>query len=118
MRSTNTLRLHDEVSRPTMGILQIKNLQNDRCYLAAAQDLKTAANNHRFRLDLGMHECKELQEEYAATGLELFTLDPLDTLPYDESDPMKTDYTAELDALLELWKKKLTVQGISLYHKG
>ncbi|MDY4609306.1 MAG: GIY-YIG nuclease family protein [Sphaerochaetaceae bacterium] len=117
MTDRKSLRQQYGATRPTMGILQIRNLQNDRCYLVAAPDLKAAANSHRFRLDLGMHECKELQKEYAATGLELFTLDTLDILPYDEADPSKTDYSTELDALLALWEEKLTRQGVSLYRR-
>ncbi len=117
MIDKKALRQQYEERRPDMGILQIRNLQNDRCYLVAAPDLKAAANSHRFRLDLGMHECAELQQEYATTGLELFTLDPLDILPYDEAEPSKTDYAPELEALLKLWEDKLTASDVKLYRR-
>lgn len=117
MVDKKTLCQQYQTIRPDMGILCIRNLQNDRCYLIATPDLKAAANSHRFRLDLGMHECAELQAEYAETGLELFTLEPVATLPYDIENPGKTDYTAELEDLLEFWEEKLTEAGIQLYHR-
>jgi hypothetical protein len=110
------LKQQYESTRPEMGILRIRNLQNDRCYLAAALDTRAAANINRFRLDLGMHECKELQDEYASIGLELFMIDVIDTLPYGD-DPLKTDYSAELDALLKLWQERLESEGIVLYRR-
>ena len=32
----------------------------------------------RFQLDLGMHPCRELQEDYTKTGLEVFRFDTIE----------------------------------------
>ena len=42
----------------------------------------------RFNLDLGMHPCKSLQEDYANTGLEVFRFDTLEIT----SDSFRLEY--------------------------
>ena len=47
----------------------------------------------RFKLDLGMHPCKALQDDYARTGLEVFRFDTI-KLTDDPSalDEIKGDF--------------------------
>ena len=61
--------------KPIRGIIIIRNLKTDRIYLKKTEDAVRSYKDERFRLDLSMHESKELQKEYTALGLELFTIE-------------------------------------------
>ncbi len=54
------------------GIVAIRNLKTDRCYLFYADNIQEENTKQRFALDLGMHECASLQKDYTETGLEVF----------------------------------------------
>ena len=56
-------------------------------------------------LDLGLHKCQELQEDYKTTGLELFVIDLVKNA--NEED--------DLDALLSETITEFTAKGITLY---
>lgn len=71
------------------GIVALRNLKTDRVYLFFSQDVKKDCVDMRFKLDLGMHPCRSLQEDYTRTGLEVFRFDLL----------KETDDPAELDVL-------------------
>lgn len=90
---------------PIRGIIAIRNLKTGRTLLEKTEDAIASFKEERFNLDLAMHPSKELQEEYASLGLELFTID-LDTQASNEEN---------LDALLEKRKKEYMEKGISLY---
>ncbi len=60
------------------GIVALRNLKTDQVYLFYSEDIKNDCIKQRFNLDLGMHPCKELQEDYANTGLEVFRFDTLE----------------------------------------
>ncbi len=57
------------------AIVAIRNLKTDKVYLFYSEDVKNDCIKARFNLDLGMHECKSLQEDYTKTGLEVFRFD-------------------------------------------
>jgi len=57
------------------GVYRIYNLKTDKTYLKAAEDMAKAEAEDRFKLDLGMHSNRALQEDYSATGLELFVFE-------------------------------------------
>lgn len=99
--------IEDIFSRPlpVRGVIAIRNLRTGRTYLEKTEDAVKAFSSERFSLDLAMHPCTELQEEYASLGLELFTIE-LDTEADDGDD---------LDALLEKRRRQLEAEGISLY---
>lgn len=60
------------------GIVAIRNLKTDKVYLFYSSDVKGDCVKNRFKLDLGMHECRSLQEDYTNTGLEVFRFDVLE----------------------------------------
>ena len=60
------------------GIVVLRNLKTDRCFLFYADDIQKANTEMRFQLDLGMHPCKSLQEDYTNTGLEVFRFDTVE----------------------------------------
>ena len=87
------------------GIVGIRNLKSDEMYLYPSEDAVSSYGKERFRLDLGMHQSKELQEAYSTLGLELFMF---------EID-MEADEGSDLSALLEERKRYWTEKGRRLY---
>ncbi len=83
------------------GVYKITNLKTDDTYLAFSEDIPKAISESRFALDLGMHECKSLQEDYAKTGLELFVFETVEK-------------TEDQNSLEEI-RKEYIAKGISLY---
>ncbi|MCR4675798.1 MAG: hypothetical protein K5634_01040 [Sphaerochaetaceae bacterium] len=69
------------------GIVEIRNLKNDRCYLFYADDMQDEIVKQRFNLDLGIHPCEELQRDYTQTGLEVFRFDAVE----ETSDPSRLE---------------------------
>ncbi len=94
-------------SRPdaVKGIIAIRNLRTGSVYLKETEDAVRSFRDERFRLDLSMHECAELQAEYSSLGLELFTID-LDAEAGDGED---------LGDLLERRKEHYRESGVRIY---
>ncbi|MCR5760770.1 MAG: hypothetical protein K6F82_02040 [Sphaerochaetaceae bacterium] len=67
------------------AIVEIRNLKTDRCYLFYAEDAQSEIVSQRFNLDLGIHPCSELQNDYTKTGLEVFRFDIVE----ETSDPSR-----------------------------
>ncbi len=93
------------ISQPQAGILCIRNLTTDRCLLVSSSDMESDAVRQRFDLDLGMHQCPALQDDYASIGLELFMIDPIATLQADD----------DLQNLYRTTRHSLAEQGIQFY---
>ena len=60
------------------GVVALRNLKTDKVYLFYSEDIRKDCAAMRFNLDLGMHPCRSLQEDYALTGLEVFRFDTLE----------------------------------------
>ena len=60
------------------GVVCLRNLKTDRVYLFLADDIEKENAKVRFQLDLGMHPCDDLQEDYTNTGLEVFRFDTVE----------------------------------------
>lgn len=87
------------------GIVKITNLKTDEVYLIKSDDCVKSYKDERFKLDLGMHPCKTLQDAYTTLGLELFLM---------EID-MEANADADLDNLLEERKSYYINNGNKLY---
>lgn len=99
--------INDVFSRPDKirGVIIIRNLKSGKAYLKTTEDAVKSFSDERFHLDLSMHECKKLQEEYTSLGLELFTIE-LDTEAGPDDD---------LQSLLEKRKNEYRNNGVTLY---
>lgn len=86
-------------------LFQIRNLQDDSSYFGISDDTEGFAAAERFKLDLGMHQCAQLQEAYSKIGLELFVIEEL-----KESDDKE-----ELARLREELASTLTAKGITVF---
>ncbi len=60
------------------GVVALRNLKTDKVYLFFSHDIKKDCVDMRFKLDLGMHPCRALQEDYTKTGLEVFRFDTVE----------------------------------------
>ena len=87
------------------AIVIIKNLKTDEIYLYKTDDEVTSYSKERFKLDLGMHPVKSLQDAYSSLGLELFTFE-IDKEAKEEEN---------LDDLLEERKKYWMEKGSRFY---
>lgn len=87
------------------GIVKITNMITGRVYLTTSRDTWKTYQDLRFRLDMGMHPCAALQDDYETTGLELFNI---------ETDVL-ADEDQSLPKLLEERKAYYREQGTVLY---
>jgi len=54
------------------AIIALKNLISGKVYFFKSKLPENDIINERFKLDLKLHSCKKLQEDYEKTGLEAF----------------------------------------------
>lgn len=95
---------YKQTPRP-MGILQIRNLADERVWLSASPNLPGAFNRHRFQLQAGNHPNAHLQADWNQLGEEGFAFEILDELTAT-GEPGR-NYRDELAALEEMWLEKL-----------
>lgn len=77
------------------GIIRIENMLSGKIYLVKSSDVVKDYSRLRFALDMGDFENEEVQNDYTATGLELFDIS-LDQEAKEDDD---------LEALLNNRKK-------------
>ncbi|MDD4781206.1 MAG: GIY-YIG nuclease family protein [Tissierellia bacterium] len=100
--------------KPDMGIFIVKSNINDKCYIEGTQDLKSTINSTKFKLNLGNHPNKELQQHWKEYGESSFIIEVLEELKYDK-DESKVDYSEELNILKMIWDEKLSKNGLKFY---
>jgi len=98
-----------------MGIVQVKNLRNNRVYLTASANTAGTINSIRFQLKMGNFlPSAELAKDWKEQGEEYFVVEVLDVLkPVD--DPAY-DYRDDLKALETMWLDRLKPFGDRGYH--
>jgi len=101
-------RKYKETEIP-MGVYVIKNLINGNIFIGKNKNIQGRINRHKFELEHGFDEIKELQEDYNQHGLQNFSFEILDRLELKE-DPAY-DYKEDLIVLEELWLEKLQPFG-------
>ncbi len=100
---------------PPMGVYQIKNLVNGKIFIGSSKNIPGRINRHKFALQFGSEEIKELLIDYKEYGEKNFSFDILDQLkPKDEPG---YDYTEDIEVLEELWIEKLQPFGERGYNK-
>lgn len=100
--------------KPEMGVFIIRSKFDNKCFLQGTQDLKSAINSIKFKLELGNHPNKKLQKDWQRYGKDNFAFQILENLDYDK-DETKTDYTEDLDLLKMIWEEKLVKEGMEFY---
>jgi hypothetical protein len=99
---------------PPMGVYAIRNVVNQRVYVAASANPEGALNRHRFELGFKSHHNSALQRDWNAQGAASFRFEVIDTLKKSE-DPA-FDAKAELAALLAMWRTELGCDGALGYN--
>src|SRR5258706_5399962 len=103
---TSNKQLKQEYKRGIrpMGLFQIRNLVNQKLFLAAGIDLAGAVNRHGFQLVAGVHPNRQLQLDWNDQGADGFAFEILDQMNPAE-DPRNS--RKDLETLEEMWLKKL-----------
>lgn len=102
--------------KPPMGVFLIRSMFSNKCYIGSAQNLRSAINGARFKLEAGAYPNRELQKAWKEFGGENFKIEILEQLEYDKDDS-KTDYTEDLALLQIIWQEKLSQENIEFYIK-
>jgi hypothetical protein len=98
-----------------MGVFKIVNKTNGKIFLVSSTDLHAAWNSHRFRLEAGIHENSDLQNDWKQSGAENFVYEIVEELNLKEgsdADPGK-----EIKALEELLTEELQPFGERGYNR-
>lgn len=114
MDRRDKIREYKKTVQP-MGIVQVRNLRDNRVYLTASANTPGTINSIRFQLKMGAFlPSSGLAKDWKELGEEQFVVEVLDTLtPVD--DPAH-DYRDDLNALEAMWMEKLKPFGEKGYH--
>jgi hypothetical protein len=95
-----------------MGIVQVRNIKNNRVYLTVSANTPGTINSIRFQLKMGTFlPSPALAQDWKEIGEENFVIEVLDVLKPVE-DPAY-DYRDDLKALETMWLEKLF--GVCFY---
>jgi hypothetical protein len=114
MKDKKELIKEYKMSPPKMGIFRITNKVNGKIYLIASKNLPATHNRFPFAFKDNNYFIRELQNDWNKYGDDAFVYDDLDVL--EPGDDPKSDYTEELNTLLQLWLDKLQPYGDRGYH--
>lgn len=95
---------YQESPRP-MGVFLIRNIVNDKVFVAAGLNLQGIINRHRFQLIAGSHPNKSLQADWSRLGSQNFAFEILEE--FSPPDDNHFDEAKELAFMETLWLEKL-----------
>lgn len=94
-----------EESHLPMGVFLIRNMVNDKVFVAAGRDLQGIINRHKFQLTAGLHPNKSLQADWSQFGSQNFAFEILEE--FSSPDDNQIDEAKELAFMETLWLEKL-----------
>lgn len=106
MNRKDLIREYKETLRP-MGVFQIRNLLNEKVFVGSSTNLDGIFNRHRFALNHGSFQSKDLQKDWNELGAEKFAFEILEELELREGFDVKR----ELEFLEDLWLENLKPYG-------
>ncbi len=101
-----------ETPKP-IGVFQIRNLSNEKIFVGSSMNLDGIFNRHRFQLNAGSHQSKDLQKDWNELGAENFAFEVLEELTPREN----LDMPKELEFLEDLWLEQLQPFGEKGYNE-
>lgn len=113
-KSRKELTAEYKQTKQAMGVYQIRNLANDKVYVASSPNLSAIWNREQFQLELGGHPNAALQAEYKEFGKDQFVFEILHELRVSDETPNPKD---ELKALEVLTIEELQPFGERGYNK-
>ena len=99
------LKKNYQQSNVPMGVFLIRNIVNDKVFVAAGLNLQGIINRHRFQLIAGSHPNKSLQTDWSKLGSQNFAFEILEEFRPPDGD--KIDEAKELAFMEKLWLEKL-----------
>lgn len=112
MNKKDLIRKYKEIPRP-MGVFQIRNCVNEKVFVGSSTNLDGIFNRHRFQLNAGNHQSKDLQKDWTELGAEKFAFEILEELELREG----LDIKRELEFLEDLWLENLQPFGDKGYNE-
>lgn len=100
--------------KPDMGVYIVESKLEKKCHIEATSNLKSGINSTVFKLNLGAHPNKNLQQAWSEHGEDKFEIRVLDQLEYSK-DESKTDYSNDLAELQAIWVKEYQKNGMEFY---
>lgn len=107
-------RDYQQDRRPA-GVFQIRNMANEKVFVAAGINVQGIINRHKFQLEMGGHQNTELQADWKEFGSQGFAFEILDQM-LPRSDP-NHDPREDLASLKKLWLEKLKPYGDRGYNE-
>jgi hypothetical protein len=102
-----------KASSKPMGIFRIRNVVNNKVFVGSSVDLRAIFNRIRFQLSGGVHPVRDLCSDWRQFGTTKFEFEVLEELTQNLADH---DYTADLEALEDVWLEKLKPFGEAGYN--
>ena len=91
------------------GVFQIKNTANGKLLLGSSLNLEGPLNAHKFMLEIGGHDNKELQKDWLEFGPDKFGFEILEVVQVTDSPNFNLE--DELTLLEQIWLEKLQPFG-------
>jgi len=108
-------------SHRQMGVFRIVNLPDDKSLVGSSLNLEGVWNKHKFMLDTGLHDNKEMQADWNAHGEAGFRFEVLEEIKPEEDFVENVSelkkYRKMLPELESKWMEKLSPYGERGYHK-
>jgi hypothetical protein len=98
-------KLEYKLSHRPMGVFQIRNTTNEKVFVDASVNIPGKINRHKFALNAGLHQAKDLQKDWNEFGQDKFEFETLE--PVEPRDDSNYNYAADLEFLEDLWLEKL-----------
>ena len=97
-----------KLTRPSMGVYQIRNETNGRILVGSSVNLPARWNRERAMLRFGSHTCRELQSDWKEWGENNFSFTVLEVLKVEDNQPLsETEIRKRLEKMEECWLEKL-----------
>jgi len=86
------------------GVFQIRNKSNGKVFIGSSVNLDKVWNSQKFKLETGIHSCRELQEDYGKSGADNFVFEIIEVLNEngEQADPEKEVKELEEICLMEI----------------
>lgn len=108
-------KLDYKLGRRQMGVFQIRNLSNEKVFIASSLNVPGFINRLKFQLNANAHPSKSLQKDWNELGSESFVFEILEEVfPREQPD---YDYKADLEFLEDLWLEKAQPYGDNGYNE-
>ena len=106
-------REYKESARP-MGVYRVLNTANGKALVGSSINVQAMLNRHQAQLKMGLHQNRELQNDWNQLGADVFQFEVLDMLTPTEEPGY--DPSEDLRALEDLWLARLSPFGEQGYN--